>query len=281
MRTFLPARAGAGSRAFPRALLAFLLIASLNACSGGMPNIESLSRLGLSALPIGPEEEHAIGFSIAATVAGRYPLLQDEALTRYVNLVGLTIARQSIRGDEVAFRFGVLDTDEVNAFAAPGGYILVTRAALASMQSEAELAGVLAHEVAHVDETHVLDEIRRSSVFAEVRDEAAFSSVIADQLAQVGSGLLFTGLSREDELEADSLAVLYAASTGYRADGLVRFLDRLDSGATEAGRLRELRATHPPVVERAAALRRQLAASGVAPDSGRELAERFAAEVRR
>jgi predicted Zn-dependent protease len=149
------------------------------------------------------------------------------------------------------------------------------------MQSEAELAGVLAHEVAHVDETHVLDEIRRSSVFAEVRDEAAFSSVIADQLAQVGSGLLFTGLSREDELEADSLAVLYAASSGYRADGLVRFLDRLDSGATEAGRLRELRATHPPVVERAAALRRQLAASGVAPDSGRELAERFAAEVRR
>lgn len=281
MRRFIPVRAGSRARS-PRRAVAGLVAGTLAAaCSGGIPDIQTLSRFGASALPIGPEAEHTIGFSIAATVAGRYPLLQDPALTRYVNLVGLTVARQSIRGDEVVFRFGVLDTDEVNAFAAPGGYILVTRGALLAMESEAELAGVLAHEVAHVDETHVLDEIRRSSVFAEVRDEAALTGVIADRLGQVGTGLLFTGLSREDELEADSLGVIYAAAAGYRADGLLRFLNRLDSGATEAGRLRELRATHPPVTDRATALRRQLETGPGDPASGRELAERFAAEVRR
>lgn len=259
----------------------FAGFALVGACSSSLPNLESLSRIGRSALPIGPEKEQEIGFSIAATVAGRYPLVQDEALTRYVNMVGHTVAQQSIRGGEVAFRFGVLDTDEVNAFAAPGGYVLVTRGALELMESEAELAGVLAHEVAHVDETHVLDGIRRSSVFADVRDEADLSGAIVDRLGEVGSGLLFTGLSREDELEADSLGVIYAAATGYSADGLLRFLERLDSGAAADGALREWTATHPPRSDRAAALHRQLAAGGIDRASGQELAERFREAVAR
>lgn len=244
------------------------------ACSGTIPGLEGLGRIGQSALPISSEAETEIGFGIAATVAGRYRVVQDPDLTRYVNLVGLTVAQQSIRPAEIQFHFGVLDTSEVNAFAAPGGYIFVTRGALARMGSESELAGVLAHEVAHVDEAHVLDEIRRSSVFASVQDEAQLSGAVLDQLGEVGGSLLFTGLSREDELEADSLGVLYATASGYRPDGLVLFLERL-SANDPVPALREWTATHPDEQERLAALRRQIAASAIDTASGQDLSDRF------
>lgn len=261
-----------------RALVAAVALGAA-ACSGTIPNLQGLGRIGQAALPIGPEKEREIGFGIAATVAGRYHLVQEPALTRYVNLVGLTVAEQTVRPGQVAFHFGVLDTDEVNAFATPGGYVFVTRGALERMGSEAELAGVLAHEVAHVDETHVLDAIRRSSVFATVRDEAELSGEVLDRLSEVGGTLLFTGLDRDDEMEADSLGVLYAAASGYRPDGLVRFLEGLGAGETAGGAVREWTATHPPEAERVAALRRQMAAAGLDPTSGQELEERFRERV--
>ena len=251
-----------------------IVLPCLIACSGTIPSLEGLARIGQSALPIGPEAETRIGFGIAATVAGRYRVHQDPDLTRYVNLVGHTVAQHSIRPTGIQFHFGVLDTPEVNAFAAPGGYIFVTRGALARMGSEAELAGVLGHEVAHVDETHVLDEIRRSSVFASVQDEAQLSGALLDQLSEVGGSLLFTGLSREDELEADSLGVLYAAASGYRPDGLILFLERLAANEPVPA-LREWTATHPNEQERLTALRRQIAASGLVSGSGQDLSARF------
>src|SRR5262245_20903850 len=102
-------------------------------------------------MPIGVPKEIEIGRGVAATVAGRWRIHPDSALNGDVHLVGQLVAQESPRASEIAFHFAVLDTDEVNAFAAPGGYIFVTRGALAMMESEAELAGVLAHEVAHVD----------------------------------------------------------------------------------------------------------------------------------
>jgi len=247
-------------------------------CSGTIPSLGGLGRIGQAALPIGPETEREIGFGIAATVAGRYQVARDPGLTRYVNLVGRTVAEQSIRPADVVFHFGVLDTEDVNAFAAPGGYIFVTRGALSLMESEAELAGVLGHEVAHVDETHVLDEIRRSSVFTSVQDEAQLSGPVLDQLSEVGGSLLFTGLSREDEMEADSLGILYATASGYRPDGLIRFLERLDASGAGAP-IREWTATHPSEAERLTALRRQLSASGSDSTSGQDLADRFRRNV--
>ncbi len=261
-------------------LVLTLAPAVVTACTAAVPgNLQGLARIGRSALPIGPEKEQEIGFGIAATVAGRYALVQDAALTRYVNLVGQTVASQSTRQEEVAFHFGVLDTDEVNAFAAPGGYILVTRGALARMTSEAELAGVLAHEVAHVDERHVLDDIRRSSVAAEVQDEAALSGPILDRLGALGTTMLFTGLSREDEMEADSIGMLYAAASGYSPDGLVRFLERLGPAGDTGSTLRAWAATHPSEAERVAALTRQMAAEDLDARSGQVLAERFRAAI--
>jgi hypothetical protein len=174
----------------------------LGGCAAALEHVpmDSLARLGRAALPIGPEKEQEIGFGIAATVAGRYPLVQDTALQHYVNRVGHAVAMHSVRAGEVAFRFGVLDTDDVNAFAAPGGYVFITRGSLALMSSEAELAGVLAHEIGHVDQSHVLDEIRRSSLVQTARDESQLSGAMLDHISGFAGSLLFTGLSRADEI---------------------------------------------------------------------------------
>lgn len=241
---------------------------------------EGLVNIGASTLPIGPEKEQEIGFGIAATVTGRYGLVRDQELIRYVNLVGQAVAQQSIRGHEVAFRFGVLDTDDVNAFAAPGGFILITRGALGLMASESDLAGVLAHEVGHVDQKHVLDEIRRSSVLETTREETELEGALLDRIAEFGGSLLFMGLSREDEMEADSLGVLYAAATGYRADGLLHFLSRLRAAEEEeAPGVSEWMATHPSTAERIEALERQFQSEGLDPASGQDVVERFRRHV--
>lgn len=261
--------------------LLLMLPLLLGACAG-MPKLtgEGLVNIGAAALPIGPAKEKEIGFGIAATVAGRYHLVKNPDLTRYVNLVGQAVAQQSIRHGEVAFRFGVLDTSDVNAFAAPGGFILITRGALGLMDSEAELAGVLAHEVAHVDQKHVLDEIRRSSVLKTVQEETDLQGALLDKIAEFGGSLLFTGLSREDEMEADSIGLLYAAATGYRADGLIQFLERLKTAqGEEQGGVRELTSTHPATAGRIEALRREVASAGLDPTAGKEVSERFHARV--
>jgi beta-barrel assembly-enhancing protease len=272
-------------RGATRASIGWIAVGALGlgACSGAVLSnlpldripVESIARLGAAGLPIGPEKEREIGAGIAATVAGRYPLLEDEVLTRYVNLVGHAVAEHSRRRGEVRFVFGVLDTDEVNAFAAPGGYLLVTRGALDAMRSEAELAAVLAHEIAHVDRKHVLEEIRRSAVVQSLRDEGMLSGAVLDRVAEVGTSALFTGLQVSDEMEADSLALVYTAAAGYRGAAYADFLERLAAmeGGGSVEWLRELRFTHPPTSLRLVAVRRQLAVyeSGV----GVEGAERF------
>jgi predicted Zn-dependent protease len=248
----------------------------------GVPSVGSIGRLGAAALPIGPVKEREIGFGIAATVAGRYRVVEDSALQSYVGLVGAAVAEQSVRGAEVGFRFAVLDTEDVNAFAAPGGYIFVTRGALALMESEAELAGVLAHEVAHVDEKHVLDDIRRSDVMATASDEAALTGPLLDRISELGANLLFTGLAREDEVRADSLGVVYASAVGYRPDGMLHFLQHLDQAArAQEGGMREWVATHPPMSERIEAVQRVLASTGLRPDQGVGGEARFQARTGR
>lgn len=259
-----------------------VLAATFTACgSMSMPSAAGLGRMGAAALPIGPEKEGEIGFGIAAAVAGRYPLAQDRALNEYVSMVGAAVAEQSMRAGEVDFRFGVLDTEDVNAFAAPGGYIFITRGALALMESESELAGVLAHEVAHVDEKHVLDDIRRADVMGTATDEAQLSGPLLDAISGAGASLLFTGLSRDDEAQADSLGMLYASAVGYRPDGMMQFLLHLDAAVEQQeGGVGEWVATHPPTTERVDRLRAQIAAAGLRADGGVTAERRFRTRTR-
>jgi predicted Zn-dependent protease len=220
-----------------------------------------------SVLPIGTEEEVGIGRGVAATVAGYYKLDRDPALTDYVNMVGLTVAAANPRPD-IRYRFGVLDTDQVNALSAPGGYIFVTRGALALMDDEAELAGVLGHEVGHVNEKHVVKEIQkraRTELGADVAQAALKTDAAAlDKVVGLGTDILFVGLSREDELEADSLGTAYAAQAGYDPTGLLRFVQKLQTNESKPF-MASLKATHPKPKDRIKLLER---VTGKTPGAG-------------
>jgi len=222
--------------------------ATPSTAQGVLDRLRQAANIARTLLPISTDKEVEIGRGIAATIAGRFPVSSDAALTRYVNLVGLTVASQSPRPD-ITYRFAVLETPTVNAYAAPGGYIFITKGALGLIENEAELAGVLAHEVGHVNQRHVINQIRKSDTMREVRNQLDIKGSTLDKVVGTGSNALFMGLSRGDELEGDSLGILYAAAAGYDPGGLASFVARLDRHAGE-GPVSEFFATHPKPDER-------------------------------
>jgi beta-barrel assembly-enhancing protease len=228
-----------------------------------------------TVLPIDAEKEIEIGRGIAATVAGRYRVSTDAKLTEYINLVGLVVAAEAPRAD-IAYRFAVLETSDVNAFAAPGGYIFITKGALNLIENEAELAGVLAHELGHVNRRHVIEQIRKVDVLREVREQSGIEGDKLDKVVGHGANVLFTGLSRSDEAEADSLALQYVSSAGYDTRGFADFITRLGARSSES-RLGELLSTHPRPSERMRTITRVMARLN---PGGELLAARYRATVR-
>ena len=237
-------------------------------------------RYGDAVIPVSTEQEVTIGRGIAAVVAGRYTVLRDPALTRYVNLVGAALASVQPRPG-VAYRFAVLDTDEVNAFAAPGGYVFVTRGALALMEDEAMLAGVLAHEIGHVDARDVVEEIQsRARTTIGLQEASERVDVAGEEYLELavdaGSTALFMGLSREDELAADAFALRRAAAAGYDPAGLRRFVAELEDREDDE-EVSLLRKTHPDADERRKAIDRALRSVSGGP--GVTAPERFRRHV--
>lgn len=227
-----------------------------------------------TVLPIDTEKEIEIGRGIAATVAGRYRVSANDKLNEYINLVGLVVAAEAPRGD-IAYRFAVLETPDVNAFAAPGGYIFITQGALNLIENEAELAGVLAHELGHVNRRHVIEQIRKVDVVREVREQSGITGDKLDKVVGHGANVLFTGLSRSDEAEADSLALEYVSSAGYDTRGFADFITRLGARSSES-RLGELLSTHPRPSERMRTITRVMAKLN---SGGAVLRERYRAAV--
>ena len=176
------------------------------------------------------EEELTIGAGMSAQLLGGAPLLRDPALQRYVNSVGRWIAQHTER-PELPWRFGVLDTSTINAYAAPGGFVFITRGMFRLLESESELAGVLAHEIGHVLRRHHLAAIRSQAQAGIAGDAVSLFSgakgVNLDGLIEVGVDLYSRGLDRADELEADRIGVVLAARAGYESHGLHRMLQTL------------------------------------------------------
>ncbi len=227
---------------------------------------------------ITPEEEAAIGRDVASNVIAQFGLLKNEALTRYVNLVGQSVARSSQR-KEVAWHFAILDSKIVNAFAAPGGYIFVTKGLLESLNNEAELACVLGHEIIHVSNRHVVKEIQRTKLLSAAipayvkatGEKAAWMKQVSDFAVQ----LMWKGLSREDELQADSEGVILAYNTGYEPKAFADVLGTLKSKSQNAASKNELKfllSTHPKPEDRLNAFQAKAASL---PTGGEKLEARF------
>jgi predicted Zn-dependent protease len=219
--------------------------------------LDVAEKVGAAVVPISTEQEIEIGRGIAATVAGHYTLYRDSTLTRYVSLVGNAVAAANPRPD-VVYRFAVLDTDEVNAFAAPGGYVFVTRGALALMEDESMLAGVLAHEVTHVNQRDVIEEIQdRARTELGISEAAERIDITGEEYLEkaigVGANALFMGLGREDEIEADTIGMRMASDTGYDRAGLERFDELLEESDDDES-LSLLEKTHPDPDDRLDAL---------------------------
>ena len=210
-------------------LVATLLLTSvpLEAQFGGLTKVlDKVQKL--SSLRITQEDEVALGEAVSDRIRQNFGVVQDEEVTRYVSLVGLVLAKKSKRSN-LPFRFFVLDSDSVNAFAAPGGLIHITRGALASMNDEAELAGVLGHEIAHVVEKHSVEAMQKMKgiELAEGQTNLRENSQVFDKVAdEVYQGML-QGFSRKEETKSDELGVRAAVGPGYDPNGLVRFLHTL------------------------------------------------------
>lgn len=231
----------------------------LGGLGGELGNIAKLTEMAGTAkeafVPASEDDEAEIGRESSAVLLGAAPLLNDAKVQAYVNRVGLWLALQGERPD-LPWRFAVLDDPDINAFAAPGGYVFITKGLLARLRNEAELAGVLAHEIAHVEARHHLVAIRKQArmKLAGLAIGAAIDdSPEKEQLAALGRGVKTVygrGLDRKDEYHADRIGVVLAARAGYDPYGLVAALQTLERVNPDAGEMSLLLKTHPKPADR-------------------------------
>lgn len=162
-----------------------------------------------------------------------YGVYEDQALQDYVNGIGQRLARLSHR-PELPFHFTVIDSDEINAFAIPGGYVYITRGILAYLNSEAEMAGVIGHEIGHVTARHSVKQQSQSVLTNILGMGAAIftgSAAVAD-LAGIGGEALLRGYGREMELQADGLGAEYMARAGYDPHAMISVVGALKNQET-------------------------------------------------
>ena len=247
--------------------------------------IDSAKNLRSATREISETEEVSIGNDLAARLLGAAPLVADPVLQRYVNHVGRWVAAQTSRPG-LPWRFGVLEAPQVNAFAVPGGTIFITRGLLARLRNEAELAGVLAHEIVHVQQKHHLKAIQKGAQTALAGDALAYalkdarSGEARDKLLSLGTELYSRGLDKGDEFEADRIGVVLAARAGYDSYGLPAVLQTLQAMNAADSSLALMFKTHPAPGERLAAIAERMQPTLDAYAAQPQLVERFATEAR-
>lgn len=203
--------------------------------------------------------EIELGRQTDAQVVREYGIYEDPDLTRYLDRICRRLGRISHRPN-LAYHFKVLDTPVVNAFAVPGGYVYFTRGILASLNSEAELAGVMGHEIGHITARHTAQQYSRAQL-AQIG--LGLGMILSEtfrnfgDLAQFGVGMLFLKFSRDNERQADDLGVEYSSRDGYDATHMANFfetLKRMNPGSDQKG-LPDWFSTHPNPADRVAKVR--------------------------
>lgn len=220
------------------------------------------------------EEEAAIGKEVVAAMLGSYPPIRNPGLQHRLNQVGVWIALQSSR-PELPWRFAAVESESINAFAAPGGTILVTRGMLNHVTNEAELACVLGHEISHVTRRHHIAVLQKSllvSAGASALSATARAGGTEEyrRLLIGESKEIFTrGLDRGAEREADEDGILLAARAGYDPAACLNFMQRLAALKADTGALAALYKTHPTARERVVDVDNSLGRlKGAAPGDG-------------
>ena len=202
-------------------------------------------------LNVTEEEELKIGADVSLKLRQRFGVVQDQAIHKYVTLLGTLLAQQTER-PKLPWTFVVLDTDGVNAFAAPGGIVHITRGALGLIKNEAELAAVLAHEAGHVAHKHTVNAIRKNKAVQlgtneTLSDRGAFLDRIANKAYEM---TLENSFDRGDELDADAVSVALTQTLGFAPASLADFLARLDERNKDQPARNGLFASHPETKER-------------------------------
>lgn len=224
--------------------------------------VSKVSKVADGQRDLSMAEEVALGGGMASDLLGAAPLLQDKKLQRYVNQVGMWLAAQTERSD-LPWRFAVLDDNEFNAFSTPGGYVFITRGLLLSLRNESELAGVLAHEIAHVVNKHHLAALRLSNGKNVVADYASTlldktpnttHSILTPAQVKLAASLVtdvfLRGLNKDDEFEADRMAVVICARAGYDPYGLPAVLQSMAAVNPSYSGVTLIFKTHPSFAAR-------------------------------
>jgi len=203
----------------------------------------------IKSLSVSEEDEREIGIEASRIIISKFGLYKDEILTKYISLIGGVIVSNCER-PELKFHFNILNTDEINAFACPGGYIFLTKGAVSAAKNEDELAAVISHEVSHITLKHELKEIRKSGILKELSQRFAEKNrEVVKKLADfVVNNLLVKGRNRNDEYEADAHSLNYLKAHNYNAF-LHLYLMNLNRQEIQS-KLSYLQSTHPPANER-------------------------------
>ena len=223
---------------------------------------ESVKSIGKASRPLADDEEYYVGRAVAARITATYPLYRNSRLTEYVNLIGQTLVLHTDKPATFGgYHFALLDSPEINAFACPGGIILITRGMLSSVKSEDELAAVLAHEIAHIihrDGVAAIQSSRWSEALLVIgssaarefgpKDTAKLVSLFEGSIDDVVKTLVVNGYGRDQEKAADSAALGYLAAAGYDPQGLTGYLKRLEQAGH--GSKGGILTTHPGTDER-------------------------------
>lgn len=192
------------------------------------------------------DKEIALGRQLAAEVERTSRLVKNAAINEYVNRVGQNIVRNS--DAKVPFTIKVIDSDEVNAFALPGGFFFVNSGLILAADSEAELAGVMAHEIAHVTARHATEQQSKGQLLNLASIPLIFVGLPpgVPQAINLAIPLTFLKFSRKAEEEADYLGVQYLYKSGYDPSAMVRFFEKLQAKEkSKPGTISKLFSTHP------------------------------------
>ncbi len=200
-----------------------------------------------------PEQEIGLGREYSQLVEEHAKLLTDPVVTEYVNRIGQNLVRNS--DAKVPFTVKVIDSDEINAFALPGGFLYVNTALLTETQSEAELAGVMAHEIAHVAAHHATRQMTHSQMLTLATIPLIFVGggvgLAVREAVNIAAPLTVTKFSRSYESEADYLGVEYLYISGYDPQAYISFFERIKALEKEKpGAIAKIFSNHPETQQR-------------------------------